>query len=426
MPLHSEEVQEIMGRIPGWILRWGLTLIFGIMALLLIGSYFFKYPEVVSCPVVITTVNSPLELYAGIGGRIERICVKENERVEKGTLVAVINSTADYRQVLQLGQELRRLEGVTRWDCVVRQQELLPELEVGELQSGYIRFCKDWINFRHYLQQGYLKTKIALLEQQIVRRRNYYRNLCTQRELQEQDYQLAYRQYQRDSAFSRKYTDAVSRTEDEKQTQAFLQKKTAWLNFCASVENTEADILKLDEGRIDLEIQLEKELTEYRLSLDESCRLLSEAYKQWKEKYIVESSIAGQVTFTGYWNENQVVKAGDRLATVVPEEQTEIIGRAMVDMNGIGKVESGQKVNIKLNGFPYMEHGMLRGKVRSVSLVPEEEGYIAEIVLTGGMHTSYSKSLKFIQEMEGTAEIITKDTRLLDYFLNPLRAAITQ
>lgn len=49
----SEEVQEIMGRMPPWILRSGITLI----ALLVLGAFvaawFFRYPEVIQARVVL-------------------------------------------------------------------------------------------------------------------------------------------------------------------------------------------------------------------------------------------------------------------------------------------------------------------------------------------------------------------------------------
>ena len=31
---HSEEAQEIMGRAPSWVVRWGITVIFVILALI--------------------------------------------------------------------------------------------------------------------------------------------------------------------------------------------------------------------------------------------------------------------------------------------------------------------------------------------------------------------------------------------------------
>ncbi|MBC8620117.1 hypothetical protein H8788_20470, partial [Parabacteroides faecis] len=42
--LRSEEVQEVMGQIPAWIVRWGITLLFVVVLALLVGSYFFIYP----------------------------------------------------------------------------------------------------------------------------------------------------------------------------------------------------------------------------------------------------------------------------------------------------------------------------------------------------------------------------------------------
>ena len=40
-PIYSDEVQEIMGRIPGWVVRWGISVIFSIFVILLGVAYFF-------------------------------------------------------------------------------------------------------------------------------------------------------------------------------------------------------------------------------------------------------------------------------------------------------------------------------------------------------------------------------------------------
>jgi uncharacterized membrane protein len=59
---YSEEVQEIMGHVPGWIVRWGITVFFLIFMMIVIGSYFFKYPLVVSTQFVLTTINPPVPI----------------------------------------------------------------------------------------------------------------------------------------------------------------------------------------------------------------------------------------------------------------------------------------------------------------------------------------------------------------------------
>ena len=56
-PIYSDEVQEIMGRIPGWVVRWGISVIFSIFITLLGVAYFFKYPEVVTSSIVLTTTD---------------------------------------------------------------------------------------------------------------------------------------------------------------------------------------------------------------------------------------------------------------------------------------------------------------------------------------------------------------------------------
>lgn len=427
MPLYCEEVQDILGRIPGKILRIGLAVILGIMLMLLVGSYFFKYPEIVQCPVVLTTINPPLELYVKSAGKIERLCVKEHDQVMPGQIIAVIENTASYEDAIVLEKQLEKFPGVVHWDSIVRNQEMDGMLSLGELQNSYISFCKAWTNFRHYLEQNHLPMKINLLKQQILKQKEAYLELCQQKKLMLQDFNLASKQFQRDSTFYRKYNHAMSEVEYETHMQNYLQKKSSYISFSSSVKNVENNMLKLNENQIDLEIQYEKELNQFRLDMDETYQLLGEAYRQWKERYVITSTITGLITFTGYWSENQMVKSGERMATVVPQEDMQIIGRAVISMAGIGKVKKGQRVNIKLNGFPFMEYGMLRGEINNISLVPEKDvGYIAEIVLTGGMKSSYREQLSFIQEMDGVAEIITKEGRLLSRLINPFKSKLNE
>jgi multidrug resistance efflux pump len=162
-------------------------------------------------------------------------------------------------------------------------------------------------------------------------------------------------------------------------------------------------------------------MSQHILAVEEGLQQLRAAIDSWKEQYVIVSPIEGRITNTIFWSENQVIKAGDRFATVVPVDESRIIAKAKVPPRGFGKVEVGQKVNIKLSGFPFMEFGTLRGKVSAISLVPEEQGYVADIELTGGMTTTYREQLRFIQEMDGVADIITKDTRAIYRVIQPLR-----
>ena len=52
--LHSREVQDLLGRIPSWLIRNGMIMVVTLLMILLLGSWLFKYPDLVTGPVVVT------------------------------------------------------------------------------------------------------------------------------------------------------------------------------------------------------------------------------------------------------------------------------------------------------------------------------------------------------------------------------------
>ncbi len=62
-----------------------------------------------------------------------------------------------------------------------------------------------------------------------------------------------------------------------------------------------------------------------------------------------------------------------------------------------------QPVNIKLSGYPYLEYGMVRGIVRSKSLVPSGDSYVIEVVLPEGLTTLYGKRAGVHPEYAGNS-----------------------
>ena len=419
--VHSEEVQEILGNIPGWIVRWGLSLVFVIFASVIMGSYLISYPEVVTAPLVITTHNTPAALQARVGGKLAHIMVSNQELVKPGQVVAVIENPARYFDVLMLEDYLETLMRVPNAGIAVTDVDNPPGLVLGELQGTCSALRRNTRQFDHYLQSNQMPAKIELLEQQIALQEDIFTRQLRQLEYQREDLALSRAGFERDSLLSLMGAYAISQAEYERSRQGYIQKQAAFAGYESSLKNTEAGIIRLRETLVDLKINHEREINQHVLAVEETMHQLRAAIDQWKEQYVLVSPIEGRITNTIYWSENQVVRAGDRFATVVPIDETRIIAKAKIPPQGFGKVEEGQKVNIKLSGFPYMEFGILRGKVSAISLVPEEQGYVADIELTGGMTTTYHEQLRFIQEMDGTADIITKDTRAIYRVVQPLR-----
>ncbi len=176
----------------------------------------------------------------------------------------------------------------------------------------------------------------------------------------------------------------------------------------------------------DYKIKKLEEREKYYSVLHESFLNLKAQLKIWENNYLLVSPISGTVTFTKFWSENQIVNKDEPVLSIVPLETGDYVGRINLKMNRSGKVKAGQEVNIKLSGYPYLEYGMVKGTVKSISLVPSGDSYVIELLLPSGLTTLYGKKLDFTQNMQGTAEIITEDLRLLQKIINPFRYLISK
>ena len=422
---HSDEAQAIMGHAPAWVVRWGVMVVFCIFTGILLGCYFIKYPDTVEAPVVITTLNPPADLYARYDGLIDTLFVSDGEQVEQGTLVAVLRSAADRRDVQRVEAELTRMAGVPVAELSAAAW-LGNDYRLGELQASFSEFQSKCRDYRHYLATDNIARKKQLLAEQIAKNREYYANLKRQHALLVKDLDYGRRTLERDSLL---LSEAVISSADfEATAQNYISKQNAKAGFDATLTSTELQIIQSEQQIVELTIQQENDIAEYERALQQSHQQLLAQIAQWRQQYVLEAPAAGRVSLVNYWSENQHVKVGDKLASIVPDKKTEVIGRMQVPTAGFGKVQVGQQVNVKLNGYPYMEFGVLRGTIRSLSAVPEQvqtqQGvsavYIAEVIFPEGMTTSYRRELPLIQQMDGTGEIITEDMRLISRFIQPI------
>jgi len=166
--IRSPELQEVMSEIPGRFLRWGLFLFFAIILAILGVTWFINYPDIVTAPVTITTYNSPAPLVAKSGGKIEKLLVDNGEDLTTDQSVAIIENTAVYEDLLALVAFLDTLDyNNPDWQNKVAKYIPPENLSIGEIQTSYSRFLTCFFQFREYLKQSYILSKLKLLEQQI-------------------------------------------------------------------------------------------------------------------------------------------------------------------------------------------------------------------------------------------------------------------
>ncbi|MGE0090559.1 MAG: HlyD family secretion protein [Bacteroidales bacterium] len=418
--LRSNEVQEILSRPPKWIVRWGITIILAVVLIIVTGSWFFKYPDIISANIVLTTENPPAPVVAKISGKIQNLFVRDQREVEKHQVLAVIENPANYEDLNNLIEKIKQFESGSYLN-----EELLnnlsENLNLGSIQSYYADFLKNIGEYRKFMQMNYHQKKINLLKNEIAHYKKYAANLNVQNDLQLKEYELMVKQFKRDSAMHSQ--QLMSDSEFEKSNSALLSKQFSYEQSNISITNVQIQIQNIEQSIAELELQEEKQISDKNIAIKQSYDNLLAAIENWKYQYVLIAPTKGRVTFNRIWNENQNIKSGETVMTIIPENEGEIIGKVQLSFQGAGKVKSGQEVNIRFHNYPYMEFGMVKGIVKSISMAPDNNFYTAEITLPNGLNTFYNEKLDFKQEMQGTAEIITEDFRLLQRIIRPLRFA---
>lgn len=424
--LRSEEVQEIMGSIPPWILRRGISLLFIVVVLILVGSCFFKYPDVIMTDMTLTGRYPVARIVSRTSGKISELYVADGQEVTVGTPLAIIENPAFTENVFFLKELLytQRQYPDSVLPAIENKINGGNDFSLGDIQTAYTSYLNCLHEYKNYYSLNYYDKKIAATRSQIDKYRNYYKSQQRQQQVLEEQFSLAAGQYSRDSVL---YTRGViSSSEYEEALTVFLSSRYSLENGYASLENLSIQIEEMGINLLDMELQqTEKEsvlLQSYHLNTEQ----LLNAINSWELTYCLSSPIDGKVTFTTYWHKNQFLPSGETVFTVVPDEKNELIGKALLPMERSGKVKTGQRVIIRFTNFPDQEFGMVHGIVSSISLVPAEDNYQVDIALPDGLTTNYGKTLPVTFEMKASAEIVTEDISLLERFFMPLKKVMNE
>lgn len=138
--LRSEEVQEVMSQIPSWILRRGITALFIIVMILLVGSWFFKYPDTISAEITVTSLEPPASIVARSTGKIDKIYINNNQDVEEETPLAIIQNPAKADDMLAI-VEMMNERSLSGYNEEIGNRFLSGKpLQLGAIQSSMHHF----------------------------------------------------------------------------------------------------------------------------------------------------------------------------------------------------------------------------------------------------------------------------------------------
>ncbi len=128
-------------------------------------------------------------------------------------------------------------------------------------------------------------------------------------------------------------------------------------------------------------------------------------------------------------NSNEFIGQGREMITIVPEK-TELEGEVLISNFDIGFVLEGQRVEIKLDTFPFQDYGSLEGELKIIGSdaieVNGELFYKGYIKIVGNNLRLEDKYKKIIAGMTFQGEIQTEKRRVIDFFLSPFKKSLEE
>lgn len=416
--LRSDEVQEILGRPPHALVRSGISIICGVLLVLFIGSFFFRYPDVVTGDVVITTENPPVWLVAKSTGKIKELFCTDKQEVHQGDVLAVIENPASTADVRLLGQLLSTVL-VNDSGFYIPGELLTKSFELGSIQPNFSAFTKAAMNYDNFLTLNLTIQEKTSLQKQIANRQIYASNLQKQVDMKRRELSLSKASYERDvKLYSQK---VISASEMDNSEQVYINKQQELQQLQTSISLQDVEFLQMKESLNKLSMQYLQEKHQLFSELKSAQRELLAAIENWQQAYLLQASQPGMVSFNMFWKRNQYVNAGDKVFAIVSHKPGQLIGKIKVLASGSGKVSRGQRVNVKVSGYPYLEYGYLQAVTTNISLVPTNDYYVVEVSFPRGLHSTVGRNLKFTGELSGTAEVITENRSLIERVSTPVR-----
>ena len=416
----SEEVQDIVDRMPTRWCLWVAGVVFLIVTLMITAGFVIKYPDTVSGAIVVRREESSVRLMSASTGRIHLLRANHSQ-VAAGEVIAYIENGATYR-------DFHRMERICQTPLEQVLQENVPDrLTVGELSTAYNNFVLAYRDYVQLCHTGQYAAMRQSLQSQIHSDSEVMEMLHRQQKIYSE--MTAYNQHVLENDSLLHAAGALSGEQTEEQRQVLRQARMSQLELNNSQLQRASEIGKnrIELARVDMDEQ-EKRATSYH-TLQQTFNELSNAVRVWKERYLITAPVFGYLEYLGFWEQNMYVVSSRELFSISPRRKG-CYGEMQIAVVGAGKVEPKQAVNVKLYNFPYDEFGFVRGEVKSISRMAGQsetgEGqvltYRVVVGFPDGIRTNYGKTLPLGDEATGQADIIVKKRRLIQRLFDNLKS----
>jgi HlyD family secretion protein len=341
--------------------------------------------------------------------------------VSTGDLLVVLQSTANYEDVLHLERRLSTLDSLAPSVLMEYRPEMT--LRLGDIQLNYSSFVQNLKEYQFKNIEDFGTQSVAQYRQQIKNTERQIKSELDKLDPLNNSLALAKNNFTiKQRLYTEKVLPLTDLQEAKKEVNRFEQEIK---DIYSRVESFKGQKLQLEKSILDVEQTTKQSNTSSYNALVESINQLKSVIIQWKQRHLLMAPIAGKISFfNNFWAEKQDIKENDEVMAILPPNGEGMIGMVALPMQGSGKVKEGQRVIIKFDSYPYQEKGIVEGIVLQKALLPKNNSTISvRVQLPNGLKTSYNEKLKFEQQMQGSAEIITEERRMISRMFDKIVSA---
>lgn len=352
------KIDEFIPPVSRWTAGGGLMLI-GAIGLIFTLCALVKFNLTVQGSATVRPQKELEVVQSEQAGKVASIAVKVNQKVQKGEIIAYLDTATLENQQQQLQNNLQQNqiqldrinEQINLLDTQITSEEQALNREVTVAQTEINRAQQEFQQQTITAQANLAEAQAALkLAQSEMKRYQQLVDTGAISQLQLEEKQTAVTVAEAQIARMQAVlnpTTADLAIANERVTQEQAKRQATLATF-----NREQASLKQSYAEIQAQIlREEKELQQINRQLENS---------------IIRATNNGIILQLNLRNPNQIVSSGDTIAQIVPENP-ELAIASTVATQDIDRVELGQTAKMRIDACPYSDYGILNGTVTGVS-----------------------------------------------------------
>lgn len=409
----SDIAQEIINRKPGFVERWALLCFLAVFILLFIGAWFVEYPDTVSGRAILIGENAPKEIVSNSSGSLVKLFVQNNQYVKEGEMIGWIKSNSDAKEVIELSRNINEASNLLNSGQFRLASNLFNVIysDLGDIQTSYEAFIAQKQKFDDYVVNGFIDRRKILLKKDIAALNTIKEKASAQKTIIQKDNELSRKTFEMNEQL---YKEKVISTDEYRQAQSKL------LNNNKNIPGSELNVLIqeniLREKQKEIE-QLSHDVTTQESIFRQALYTLKSNVDSWIRLYTIPAPSEGYVIFVTPLQQNQYIQQNKIIGYISPKSEKYFV-EVNLSQTNIGKIDTGMKVMLRFDAYPYLEMGFVPGRLTYLSKVPIDSGFVGWVIIENGLITNLKKKLQYKNGLMAEAIIITKDMRLLERIYN--------